>query len=392
VNTKGGRIVLAGYLVRYPLGGYAWQAAHYLSGLKALGYDVYFYEETEFYPPAYNPVKKEYEYEYDYGIKAAVKFLASVGFDDKWVFVDSSNNKEYGPCAGQTQSLLQGADLLVNLGGVNRITTEKRGGKPSIYIDFDPAYTQLRLVNGDEALKALLDEHAALFTYGENIGTPRSQVPEGGRCWYPTRPPIKLEFWSHDGMSGKNYSTVGAWNCSDRDLVFNGNLFRWRKRTEWMRYLRLPQLAKAQFEVAMDVDSVPGDLEILTQNGWIIQDPLSVSTDPWNYRNYIASSYGEFTVAKQMNIELRSGWFSDRSACYLASGRPVITQDTGFGNVIPTGEGLFAFNTLDDILRAVDAINADYRRHCSAARTVAEDYFKAETVLAKLIDDSSCNA
>jgi hypothetical protein len=200
-----------------------------------------------------------------------------------------------------------------------------------------------------------------------------------------------LKFWTDVAAPGKNYSTVGAWNCSDRDLVFNGNLLRWRKRTEWMSYLRLPQLARSQFEVAMDVDSVPGDVEILTRNGWIVRDPLLVSTDPWNYRNYIASSYGEFTVAKQMNIALRSGWFSDRSACYLASGRPVITQDTGFGNVIPTGEGLFAFNTLDDILRAVDAISADYSRHCRAARALAEDYFKGEAVLARLIDDSSCN-
>jgi hypothetical protein len=158
-----------------------------------------------------------------------------------------------------------------------------------------------------------------------------------------------------------------------------------------MRYLQLPQLTKAQFELAMDVDSVPGDVEILTQNGWIVQDPLLISTDPWNYRNYIATSYGEFTVAKQMNVELRSGWFSDRSACYLASGRPVITQDTGFGSVIPVGEGLFAFNTAEDILEAVEAINADYQGHCNAARALAEDYFKAEMVLAKLITDSSCN-
>jgi hypothetical protein len=387
--TTQGKIVLAGYLVRYPLGGYAWQAAHYLSGLRSLGFDVYFYEETEFYPAAYNPVKKENEYQYDYGIKAAAKFLASVGFPEKWVFIDSSNQKEYGPCAGQTQSLLHGADLLINLGGVNRIATEKRSGKPSIYIDFDPVYTQLRLVNGDKILKALLNEHAALFTYGENIGTPHSAVPVGGERWHATRPPVALDFWSHVAAPGRNYSTIGAWNSSDRDLVFNGTLLRWRKRTEWMRYLRLPQLANARFEVAMDVDSVPGDVEILTQNGWIIQDPLLLSTDPWKYRDYIASSYGEFTVAKQMNIELRSGWFSDRSACYLASGRPVITQDTGFGSIIPTGHGLFAFNTVEDILGAVDSINTDYQKHSDAARAIAENYFKAEAVSARLVDYSN---
>jgi hypothetical protein len=391
MTTESGIIVLAGYLVRYPLGGFAWQAAHYLSGLRALGFDVYFYEETEFYPPAYNPAKKEQTYEYDYGVKAAANFLASVGFGNKWVFVNSSNKTEYGPCSGQAQSLLRDADLLINLGGVNRIAAEKRCGKPSIYIDFDPAYTQLKLLNGDEMLKSLLYEHTALFSYGENIGTPHSTVPSDGHCWHPTRPPVTLEFWSHAGGPGKNYTTIGAWNSSDRDLVFNGSVLRWRKRTEWMRYVQLPQLTKAQFELAMDVDSVPGDVEILTQNGWIVQDPLLISTDPWNYRNYIATSYGEFTVAKQMNVKLRSGWFSDRSACYLASGRPVITQDTGFSSVIPVGEGLFAFNTAADILEAVEAINADYQGHCNAARALAEDYFKAEMVLAKLITDSSCN-
>src|SRR5216117_1644701 len=134
----------------------------------------------------------------------------------------------------------------------------------------------------------------------------------------------------------------------------------------------------------MDVDSVPGDRALLATHGWAVVDPLAVSADPWRYRDYLRGSRGEFTVAKDLNIRLRSGWFSDRSACYLAAGKPVITQDTAFGNVLPTGEGLFAFQTMDDIL-AFEAINTDYERHCRAARDIAHDYFDARKVLSDLL-------
>jgi hypothetical protein len=125
----------------------------------------------------------------------------------------------------------------------------------------------------------------------------------------------------------------------------------------------------------------------LEANGWRLADAHAFTTDPWPYRDYVRASRGEFTVARDLHVRLRSGWFSERSACYLAAGRPVITQDTGFDSVLPTGEGLFAFNTMEEILTAFESINSDYQRHSRAARAIAEEYFRAETVLAKVVMD-----
>jgi hypothetical protein len=150
----------------------------------------------------------------------------------------------------------------------------------------------------------------------------------------------------------------------------------------------LPQRVDQPIELAMGLANLSSqDRQLLTRNGWRLADAHAFTTDPWPYRDYVQSSLCEFTVAKDQNVRLRSGWFSERSACYLAAGRPVITQDTGFGSVLPTGEGLFAFNTMDDILAAFEAVHSDYERHSRAARSIAEEYFKAETVMAKLLQD-----
>src|SRR6185436_4947867 len=172
-----GRIVVTGYLVRYPIGGYAWQVAHYLLGARALGHDVWFYEDTGLYALAYNPVTNEFGPSYDYGIRATGEFLTRLGFGNRWVFVEAESGREHGPGSGHTATVLRDADLLVNLAGINRVTSETRGGRPQVFVDIDPAFTQIKASQGASALRAILDEQTALFTYGENIGTPRSPVP-----------------------------------------------------------------------------------------------------------------------------------------------------------------------------------------------------------------------
>jgi len=378
-------IVLAGYLVRFPLGGYAWQAAHYLLGLRTLGYDVWFYEDTGYYAPAFNPVTGEFDPTYDYGLAAAASFFDRLGLGARWVFVDTEHGVEYGPGAGRVDALIREADLLVNLGRLNRLPIEQRGGRPAVYIDLDPVYTQLKLVSVDSPLQATLDGHTHLFTFGENIGTPRSPVPTGGYIWHATRQPVALELWSGAGCPGPAYTTIGKWNSQGRDLTYQGETFRWSKRTEWLRCLNLPAQTAAAFEVAMNVDSVAGDPELLAAHGWGVVDPLAVSADPWRYRDYVRGSRGEFTVAKDMNVRLRSGWFSDRAACYLATGRPVVEQDTGFGDVLPLGPGLHAFRTVEDAVNAVRLIEADYERASAHATEVAREYFAAEKVLGRLL-------
>jgi len=383
------RIVLAGYLVRNPLGGYAWQAAHYLLGLRALGHDAWFYEDTGHYAPAYNPLTNEFGERYEHGVRAAGDFLGRLGFGERWVFVDTTRGIEHGPAAGRAGELLREADLLLNLAGVNRIPPERRAGRPAVYIDIDPALTQIKAAEGDALLRAILDEHAHLFTVGENIGTERSPLPTAGYTWHPTRPPVVLDQWMDQstgaGPPGAAYTTVGTWDAVGRDVAFRGETFRWRKRTEWLRCLELPSQTGATFEVAMNVESVPGDAELLRAHGWRIADPRAVSADPWRYRDYIRGSRGEFTVAKELNVRLRSGWFSDRAACYLAAGRPVVEQDTGFGDVLPLGPGVHAFRTPEEAAAAVRAIEADWGRASAHAAAVARDWLAAERVVGALL-------
>lgn len=379
------RIVVAGFLVRNPLGGYAWQAAHYLLGLTALGHEVWFYEDTGHYAPAYNPVTNAFGPDYAFGIRAAEALLGRLGLGDGWVFCDVERGVEHGPGAGRAAALLRECDLLINVAGINRIAPERRAGRPAIYVDIDPGVTQIKAAGGDTLLREILDEHVAHFTFGENIGTPRSPLPSAGYRWHPTRPPVAIAQWSGAPGGGRAYTTIGTWNSTDRDLVFEGVTYTWRKRTEWLRFLTLPAATGRTFEVAMNVDAVPGDVDRLTGAGWGVVDPRHVSGDPWRYRDYIRDSRGEFTVAKDLNVRLRSGWFSDRAACYLAAGRPVVEQDTGFGDVLPLGPGLHAFRDLAGAIEAVATIEADYtaaRRHAAA---VAREYFAADRVLAAML-------
>jgi hypothetical protein len=348
-----------------------------------LGHDVWFYEDTDFYFPAYNPTTGEFGMAYEYGLAAAAAFLGQVGLGDRWVFVEGG--RAHGPGAGREAALLRDADLLINLAGVNRISPARRRGRPSAYVDIDPAFTQITVASGGDWLRAILDEHRFLFTFGENIGTARSPIPSGGYVWHPTRQPIVLDWWADAGTPRTAYTTVGTWDARGRDLIFAGETFQWRKRTEWLRLVELPARAGATFEIAMDVERVPGDAALLEAHGWRVVDPLAVSTDPWRYREYLRTSRGEFTVAKDVNVRLRSGWFSDRAACYLAAGRPVVEQDTAFGDVLPLGPGLHAFRTLDEAAAAVQAIEADYARASAYATAVARECFAAERVLGALL-------
>jgi hypothetical protein len=383
------RIIFSGYAVRFPLGGYLWQTVHYLAGLRALGHDAIFYEDSGpgdwGLEAAYNPNTNEFSPAYDYGVATVGAFLDRLGFGDRWVFVDLTHSRSHGPWAGRTAELLHGADVLISLGAVNQRPIERWNGRPAIFIDSDPVYNQIKVDNGDTALRTFLEAHTHLFTLGENIGTSRSTAPTAGLTWYPTRPPVALDLWAHRAIPGLAYTTVGKWNTRGRDLSYKGERLGWNKRTQWLRFLDVPTRTGAAFELATDVDDVAGDRELLMSHGWRFTDPLAVSTDPWRYRDYVNTSRGEFTVAKEMNVRLRSGWFSDRAACYLAAGRPVVEQDTAFCDVLPCGPGLHAVNTSEEAAAAIRVIEADYQQASAHATHVAREYFAAERVIGSML-------
>lgn len=380
------RVIVAGYFVRFPVGGYVWQTLQYLIGLARLGCDAYFYEDSAYYPHAYDPLSGDTGFDYEYGVRRLGEVLGRFGFAGRWVFWDAALNRHHGLSAEGTRRLFAEADLFLNVAGVNRL-----GDRPlppaRIYLDIDPAFTQIQLAAGDAGRRELLDDHNLFFTYGENVGTPRSPLPTGGYAWRPSRPAVVTDFWeSSRTPADAPFTTIGKWDASGRDLEFRGERYDWRKSLEWRKFLDLPRRSGERFELAMDVQSAPQDERALRAAGWAIRPPLEVSMDFETYRRYIQESKGEFTAAKDMNVRLRSGWFSDRSVCYLAAGRPVVLQDTGFGDVIPTGRGLFAVRSLEEAVAAVRAVAADHAAHSAAARAIARESFEAVRVLGPMLE------
>jgi hypothetical protein len=255
------------------------------------------------------------------------------------------------------------------------------------YVETDPVLPQIEVAEGREFTIDMLAAHTHHFTYGELIGSPGCAVPVSRFHYLPTRQPVILDWWADvPGLPTRPYTTVASWRQSGKDVEWRGDTYTWSKHHEFMKVLDLPGRTGVEFELALSIDH-PEDEALLAEHGWAVVDggALSRAIDP--YRGYVRSSRGEFTVAKDQNVRLRSGWFSDRSACYLAAGRPVVTQDTGFGEVLPTGQGLFAFGTPDEAAGAIAAIEAGHEHHSRAAAAIAAEHFAAETVLGRLLAD-----
>jgi hypothetical protein len=235
----------------------------------------------------------------------------------------------------------------------------------------------------------MLSAHTHHFTYGENLGEPDCGIPASPFHYQVTRPPVVTDWWDAEPPSdtGAPFSTVAHWKQTDKDVEWNGELYKWSKDVEFRKFLELPRRCPEPFELALTgIDGEGRDeLEAL---GWRTADALRVSGHIETYRDYVRAARGEFTVAKDQYVRMRSGWFSDRSVCYLAAGRPVITQETGFSKFVPTGRGLFGFETLDEILDAVDRIAGDYDAHSEAAREIAADCFAAEKVIGSMLEEA----
>jgi hypothetical protein len=377
-------IIVSGYLVRCPLGGYAWQILHYLVGLRSLGFQPYFYEDNARFSECFDPGTGEMTDEPGPGVARVSEFFARTGFDEAWMFHDLVRERSFGRTAEEQRSLIAQARVVIDLAGVNPLPERRR--HRFAFVDLDPGLTQVRATRGEAAVRELLAQHDAHFTLGENIGRGGCAVPTAGITWHATRQPIAIELWEPvSADDGAAFTTVGRWDERRREVVLGEQTYSWRKRLEWMKFLELPRRTGARFVVAMDVAKNPPDLELLRQHGWDVVDPLAVSSDPWRYRDFIRNSRGEFTVAKDLNVRLSTGWFSDRGACYLAAARPVITQPTGFEQPVARGAGLFQTRDVEEATEAVRQVQENYPRHSQAARQIAEYCFRADRVLADLL-------
>jgi hypothetical protein len=373
-HRRSGKIVVMHLAGRYPFAGVMWQLLHHLVGFRQLGLDVYYIEDNGgvwIYDPYINDISADPAR----NVKLLANALERYGFKDRWVFFfDRERQQHFGMERKRSLDLLAGADAVINLCAAIQPREEALRNRCLVYLETDPGVSAPESAVG----------HKLHFTYGYNIGAADCILPAGSLRWHPTRPPVLLDIW-HPGLGAAEpgrFTTVGTWQNKGHDVQIAGETYHWSKHLNFRELLELPRRSGQPIELATDLNSGPDYARALT-GGFIIRPAVPMSLDIQAYREYISSSRGEFTAAKDLYVRTRSGWFSDRSACYLAAGRPVITQRTGFEKFIPSDLGLVGFDNADEAVDAVRAVNADYPRHARAAREIACEYFDA----LKLLDE-----
>ena len=407
------RIVVSGLIAQHPgLAGVAWDYVQYVLGLAQLGHEVHYLEDSGQWPYSADggPSGNDWIVR---DCKTNVAHLDRVmrrwGLGERWSYRCPVENRWYGAPDARRRELLSTADLLLNVSGSLSRPLAYRRIPRLAYIDSDPVFTQvkLRLERGHKRFQRRAAVHDVFFSFGEQMG---AVVPSTPYTWLPTRQPIVLSEWRPGTPSKGAFTTVMSW-ASYPPLRLQGVAYG-QKDLEFRRFVELPdRVGAGVLEVAMgDTRHVgwesaagawpgrAGELlaahpdwspqQLLRACGWRVVDAARVGADLDSYRDYIESSAGEWSVAKGGYVAGDAGWFSCRSACYLAAGKPVVVQDTGFSRVLPVGEGLMAFVSPDDAAAAIDAVCQDYGRHALAARTIAEDCFDAARVLPPLIESA----
>ena len=381
------RIVVLGMMSRMPVAGVVWQTVHYLEGFRRLGADV-FYVEAHGCTPRCFMVTAE-----DDGFAKAAAFIEGImrrfDFANRWCYHPLyGDGRHFGMSDTKLRELYASADLIINLHGGTEPLPEHSSGGRLIYVETDPVELQIELHEQRTQTLQFLEPHAAFFSFGENFGSADCKLPQSSRfAFKPTRQPVIVDFWKDAARGDATlFTTVGNWKQVHRQVHYQGETYYWSKHFEFLKFIDLPAHTSQRFELALSSYDAE-DEAFLVAKGWRVRSGLGISENMDDYRNFIGESRGEYTVAKDQNVRFRTGWFSDRSATYLAAGRPVITQETGFSNVLPTGRGLFGFSTMDELVRAIDRINSDYEKNRRAARDIAAEFFSHEVVLGRMLGD-----
>jgi hypothetical protein len=389
------RIVVLGAAAEMPFAGVWWQVRHYLEGFRRLGHDVHYVEDMGSWP--YDPYLETATNDASGAVRRLARLMDDAGFSGRWAFVNAAREGEvWGLTAEQLADVVGHCEVLVNLSGATVLKEPHLAVPVRIYLETDPVTPQLEIALGRRFTIDFLAAHTHHFSFGERIGTPGCPVPVDGFQFVPTRQPVVLDFWAPPPWfpgsppDGLRFTTVASWEQTHKDIVFAGETYTWSKSTEFMKLLEVPGRAGVKIELALALDDAQ-TIEMLQQSGFAVRPALTMSGDPGAYRQFITGSGGEFTAAKDQNVRMRSGWFSDRTATYLATGRPAVVQDTGFDGILPNGEGLLSFRDADEAVDELQRVAADYSRHSRAAREIAATYFRAETVLEKLLAEAGAS-
>lgn len=379
-----------GFMAGCPIAGVVWQHLHYIVGLQRLGHDVYYIEDSARYP--YNPVTFASDTDFTYAAETLDRLGREYGFSDRWCYCARFHAppQTAGLSFARMRELYREADAILNVCGSQEFNEDLLQSERILYVESDPGVEQIKIDKGDDSTREYLERHRGLFTFGENVGSEKFPVPTHGMKWIATRQPIVTDFWKAPPPAGEAavYTSIANWNTSGKkDIEWQGERYLWSKSLEFLRFVEAPRVAGETMELAT---SIP-DAKVVEQfraQGWRLTDPNPLSVDHDLYRSYIWNSKGEFTAAKDQYVRLKTGWFSDRSACYLAAERPVITQETGFSELYGSGRGLIGFQSLEEIAEAARAIRQDYAAHARAAYEIAAEHFEATKVLARLLSDA----
>ncbi len=389
------RIAVTGLAAAFPLGGVFWDYFQYVLGFLRLKHDILYIEDTGKW--CYDPVGQTFS---ESGANNAAYLRREIArldpeLSERWFYRDSIG-QTYGRAWTEVVDFCRAADLFVHISGSCWMRDEYFAASRVVLIDSDPFYTQAWIRDAfantsdpncrswSEAVR----RHDAFFTFGENIDHPDCWIPKTGFRWIPTRQPIVMDCF--DGASippalrRRVLTTVASWEPAEKAPVIDGVAYG-GKSAEFERFIDLASVSPLPLELAM---AGRAPVERLRSAGWRIIDGYSVSADPWTYRDYLAHSFAEFSLAKSAYVRSLSGWFSCRSACYLALGVPVVVQDTGFRPWIACGEGILPFSTLEEARAAIEKLSADPERHARAAREVCREHFASDKVLTRLIDDA----
>ncbi len=364
------RIVFSGMVAGVPgHGGATWSVLQYLLGFRRLGHDVLFVEPVKALTTAVADYFRDVVREY--GVEESAALLAD------------GTDQTIGPSYTDVRERAADADVLVNVGGMLRDGRLTEPIATRVYLDLDPAFNQLWHSAG---IDVGLDAHTHYVTVGLAVGSEACRVPTCGRDWIPTLQPVVLEHWaSADRLEYEGLTTVANWR--GYGSIEDEGVFYGQKAHSFRRFIALPTLTDVPVFLGLAIHpDERKDLDALRENGWSLLDPAEVAGTPDRYRRFVQGSWAELGIAKEGYVVSRSGWFSDRSVCYLASGRPVLAQETGFSSFVPSGEGLIPFETVDDVVAGVEELQSDYERHRRAARALAEENFRSDTVLSRLLD------
>jgi hypothetical protein len=381
------RLLVMGFMGSMPIAGVIWQHIHYIVGLQQLGHDVYYIEDSARLP--YNPETCQVNNDFGYTARILGRLAGEFNFKNRWAFCARylKGNPTAGLVLRKIRQLYRDADAILNICGAQEFNDDLLQSDRLIYIESDPGVEQIKIAKRTRSTIDYLRRHRALFTFGENVGTKKFPVPTHGFKWLPTRQPVVLDFWKTKRPPARAalFTSIANWSTSGlKDIAWRGEKYLWSKSREFLRFVAAPKKAGEPFELATSIKDRQ-TREKFERNDWRLRSPVDLSINYWLYRDYIQRSKGEFTVAKDQYVRLNTAWFSDRTACYLAAGRPVITQETGFTKLYGGNAGLFGFRSLGEIVDAVKVINGNYLKHSDAARQIACEIFDAERVLGSLL-------